>query len=298
MQLHAPFPDISRCEIKLIWANAREIEPVHADSPTRVSSEDVVWLIESGGVCLQHGLGQTTARPGEWLLLPVHARHQQFTPGSRLLSIRFQLNLPGGTPVFARGHAHCVPADSVPEFTRAARLLQQTLLPWQQMQTLALGRARIPLLENLRIEALFYAWLGEYVRLMQRLGEPGNLSQPLDPRLAAALEALRSHPMRERFSEAALAAPLQLSSRQLNRLLQAHAGQTLKGLYEARRLELARHMLRETRLPLKEIAFELGFSSPAHFSNWFRGRLQTTPTAFRNQSAPETPMPMRVMPKS
>ena len=65
-----------------------------------------------------------------------------------------------------------------------------------------------------------------------------------------------------------------------------------------RRLELARHMLRETRLPLKEIAFELGFSSPAHFSNWFRGRLQTTPTAFRNQSAPETPMPMRVMPKS
>jgi len=51
--------------------------------------------------------------------------------------------------------------------------------------------------------------------------------------------------------------------------------------YDRHRLELARDALRDSAMSVKEIAFELGFNSPPHFSNWFPRRQGCAPRAFR-----------------
>ena len=50
---------------------------------------------------------------------------------------------------------------------------------------------------------------------------------------------------------------------------------------DVRRLDEARSLLLHTNLPIKRIAYSLGFSSPFHFANRFRLRCGQTPTGFR-----------------
>lgn len=47
------------------------------------------------------------------------------------------------------------------------------------------------------------------------------------------------------------------------------------------RLDKAQTLLRETRLPVAEVAFECGFTHQEHLTRLFRRRFQTTPAAYR-----------------
>ena len=51
------------------------------------------------------------------------------------------------------------------------------------------------------------------------------------------------------------------------------------------RLARAQRMLRETRLPIKRIAYAAGFSSPTHLAVVFRRELHTTPQQYRQTGA-------------
>lgn len=56
-------------------------------------------------------------------------------------------------------------------------------------------------------------------------------------------------------------------------------GQTVFGLLSDRRLELGRMELLEKQKPISEIAFELGYSSPQHFSSAFKKKFGVSPNA-------------------
>ncbi len=49
----------------------------------------------------------------------------------------------------------------------------------------------------------------------------------------------------------------------------------------SRRLSIACLMLRQTDLPVSQIAYSLGFTSPSYFTRMFRARYDISPTAFR-----------------
>jgi len=93
------------------------------------------------------------------------------------------------------------------------------------------------------------------------------------------------------FMEANCARPLQasdvalqvgLSTRHLNRLFHQHQGLPLNAALTAIRLERARQMLLEDPdAPVKQIAYESGFSSPAYFSHCFRKAFGVTPRQCR-----------------
>ncbi|WP_417670604.1 helix-turn-helix domain-containing protein [Roseibium sp.] len=82
----------------------------------------------------------------------------------------------------------------------------------------------------------------------------------------------------------AVAEQLDMSERSLQRMIAAE-GTSFRKLIEDTRRKLAMHYLRETDLPLKEIAFLLGFSEMSAFSraakNWF-GR---SPKSYRDALA-------------
>lgn len=82
---------------------------------------------------------------------------------------------------------------------------------------------------------------------------------------------------------AELARSLAISSRQLERLFSEQLGMSVGRQYRAIRLEHARTLLRESSLPVGEVAVACGFAGPSHFSRVFNSTEGCTPSAYRRR---------------
>ncbi len=74
-----------------------------------------------------------------------------------------------------------------------------------------------------------------------------------------------------------------LSSNYLSSLFHRECGMTLRRYVESRRIERACGFLRQSRHPVKEIAYALGFADPPHFSHAFRRVMGMSPLAYRGR---------------
>ena len=101
-----------------------------------------------------------------------------------------------------------------------------------------------------------------------------------DERLTAALELMESHPG-EPLTRAETARRIGLSTRQLDRLFAGKMGTSYAGHYRSIRLERARDLLRQSAVPITEIALGCGFSSASHFSRAYREAFGVTPASER-----------------
>ena len=70
----------------------------------------------------------------------------------------------------------------------------------------------------------------------------------------------------------------------LNRALKETLNETTTQIISKRVLYEAKKRLDESNWRIAEIAFALGFSEAAHFSNFFKKRMQVSPTEFRKLS--------------
>jgi len=91
-------------------------------------------------------------------------------------------------------------------------------------------------------------------------------------RVAEVLDAVRRHldeSYRETVDVPALARKFGVSQNHLARKFRAQHGLTLQRYVLGRRVELARHLLGHTRLPLKAVAIEAGLGNPQYFHRQF-----------------------------
>lgn len=79
---------------------------------------------------------------------------------------------------------------------------------------------------------------------------------------------------------------LNLHPNYLNSVIKSKTGRTVTDWISKRTLSLAKTLLLNTPLSLKEIAYQLGFSEPTHFSRFFKNNTQLTPNAFRKLNRP------------
>jgi len=82
-----------------------------------------------------------------------------------------------------------------------------------------------------------------------------------------------------------IARHLRVDRRTLHRRLDAE-GLTFSGLLDQVRSDLARRHLRESDLPLGEVAELLGFASPSSFSHWFHHLFGCSASQWSKQAAP------------
>lgn len=282
---YARFPqlDLNECRTLLIWANERDLEPQHLHMQAGFEDTTVCWLIERGTVTLTGPEGVVSSGAGNWLFPGrVHAE-QQFSARARILSIRFVLTHRGGEPLFLRPYSRVLTSSKEPALEKAGRRLSRYLAPWSATESLVVGRSRIPLDQNFFIEAAFYQWIAAYIQVQHRMGEIMQIPRQGDARVRQALTRLEQIPFQDGFSEAELAQECGLSVNQLHRLFKRETGESPFQYYDRLRLERARHALCETGMQVKEIAYELGFSSSPHFTNWFKKRQGEGPRIFRNR---------------
>lgn len=116
---------------------------------------------------------------------------------------------------------------------------------------------------------------GQRMALRERL-------QASHPRLLAAISAMERH-LEEPLSGQQIAREVGLSKRQVERLFRGYLGCTFSQHYLELRLVRAQLLLRQTSLPILEIALACGFVSASHFSRSYRERFGRTP---RDERAP------------
>ena len=101
-----------------------------------------------------------------------------------------------------------------------------------------------------------------------------------DPTVSAALAYIRENLGRP-FGSTDIAAHLGISRARLDRLFSATLDTSVRKEVLRLRIVEAEHLLRTTDLPLKAIAAQTGFSSPAHFSTAFRQTTGVSPSTHR-----------------
>jgi len=90
---------------------------------------------------------------------------------------------------------------------------------------------------------------------------------------------------RQNHSAHYYAEQLSVTAKQLNRTCQKAYNQTTLTLIHQRVSLEAKRLLFYTAEPVKEIAYQLGFQDPAHFTNFFRRHTALSPESFRHQMA-------------
>lgn len=287
-RVEQPKLDFYGLQPRLIWAHERTLAAQYLDMDTTAGASDTVaWFIKRGEVTVSYGRGAAArAGVGEWLLLRAENGRQHFTPGTRLMSLRFHLRLRGGKPLFARRRDVVVTGANAEPLRQAGRDLVEEFERVEAPGTMYVARDRLKIVDNFRIEALFMHWLGRYVEAMLNAGEKPEEAGTRDSRVTKALILIEDHFMREKFSETELARRCGLGVNQLGRLFRNEQGMSPFQYYEGRRMELAKHALADSSLAIKEVSFELGFSSPPHFSNWFSERTGMSPRTWRITKGP------------
>lgn len=88
-----------------------------------------------------------------------------------------------------------------------------------------------------------------------------------------------------------IAGSVEMSQFHFARKFRASTGQSPHAFLTEQRMVRARQLLRETDLPLAEVATRVGYQTQAHFTGVFRRYVGVTPRVYRFQSpqAPEVP---------
>jgi len=100
------------------------------------------------------------------------------------------------------------------------------------------------------------------------------------PKLIAVIEHMEQN-LEEPLSCAELAARVDLSTRQLERLFSKYMNHVPTRYYLDLRLNRARYLLRQTSLPVLSVALAAGFVSASHFSKCYREHFSHAPSEER-----------------
>ncbi|TYB89698.1 AraC family transcriptional regulator [Oceaniovalibus sp. ACAM 378] len=120
---------------------------------------------------------------------------------------------------------------------------------------------------------------------MERQAGPAALDDGTDQcaadRISAAFTALIERDFRTGHGVSDYAAQLGVTATHLSRCCKITSGRTASALLQDRVHFEARRLLRETRVPIKDVAQSLGFRSAAYFTRAFHLKTGQTPSAFR-----------------
>lgn len=125
-----------------------------------------------------------------------------------------------------------------------------------------------------------------YIKLLEAIAEqsaPVNAGHGKSrARFLKALEYI-SENFKDRVTREEVAAYAGVSGAQMNRLFKSHLGKTFIEALNQRRLEYARGLVRNTKIRIRDVALESGFTHPDYFIQVFRKRFRTTPLQMRKQ---------------
>jgi len=135
-------------------------------------------------------------------------------------------------------------------------------------------------------EHAFYHWLSLFLIFSNQLQSSTREQCHMDENARNLIrfnEELEEH-FRKEFKVEFYLEKLGIAVKALSRLTQEHYKLSPKSVIDQRRMLELRRLLKATSLPIKEIAYKMGFDEPTNMVKYFRKHSGTTPTAFRECS--------------
>ncbi|WOO43638.1 AraC family transcriptional regulator [Rubellicoccus peritrichatus] len=263
----------------LYWAYQGEL-PDWAERFIFDNQTSAAWRLDSGEVELEFGADREHYVAPCWIFPRRQMGRQQFSPNARLLSIRFNLYWPGERVVYPQEVSHQFPIDRFPKFNKRSEALVEfaKTIPGDQL-VISMRESDLASVVNLQIH--IWQWVAEYLALLNELRVELYPGSALDSRVTRALEYIQKVSLSERVTEKDIAANCGLSLSQMNRLFQQQVGHSPIRVLESRRMQAAHTALLYSTQSIKALAYELGFSSPQHFSLWFRKKQKVSPREYR-----------------
>lgn len=266
-----------------------EIETVHiADEPLAIR-EACLLLLVSGDVLARDREDEcVSAGPGDVITVPAGG-YCQVTGRTRPAEVvwfragdawaREAAALAGVEmePSGARFHVDRCGSEAA---RRTARIVRELSSPRE-----ADGRPWALVAASRHLELLAIAVAPRATALAPDSRRAGARARALRVRFLEIVEELESQPL-EDVSLTSVAEALGTSERHASRLFRSEMGTTFREHLAGLRLDRAKRLLRETDLPVIEVAAEAGWSSLGHFTTTFRQRIGLTPTGYRAVTSP------------
>jgi len=273
--------DWSQVTTELIFLYDSAIHPEHL-TLRRYFEDFSALLIREGEATLETAKGEVVrAGPGHWVLAPQGERSQRFAPGSRVLSIHFLLSWPGRLPVYDWNGVVVIPSADFPGMEEAGERLLHYVTTEVGVDGRVVRHTRRPFRDFFGLYRHFFHWMEYFVGALATQGIYPTRQGMADTRALKVAQLLERRSFREPLLQAELAAEVNLSVNQLTRIFRSHFRMTPKAYMEQRRAREAYLRVQNSKDSFKEIAYDLGFYSPAHFSTWFGQRFLHTPREVR-----------------
>lgn len=146
---------------------------------------------------------------------------------------------------------------------------------------LALEHGRADPIRPVMLRALALELCCEAARALSPV--PGEKTLSRYAERMAEFEALIRLHLRKKWRLGDYAAAMRITPTQLSRISRAIVGVAASSHLEARLMQEAQRMLAYTRMPIAEVAYDLGYDDPAYFSRAFRRTTGEAPGAYRNR---------------
>lgn len=278
-----PLREWAYIHTQLHWIYDHEVPAQHRDRPVNKQREGYsAWFLRQGKAVVETSTGETfKAGPGDWLFVPTEKIHQQFSKDARILSLHFLCQWPSGENILSGAGGLVVDGSECPALERRASQLER------------LVRHHVPGAEThyaslfsdyehfLAFHTLFLQWLALWFKSQKAHGRGLSRLAADDDRLLRAVRCLNTAPLDSPLPHETLETVSGLSEAHLNRLFVAEYGLTIRKSWDRRRLNFAKTCLETSRMPVKEVAYNLGFRSDSHFMKWFKERTGKRPKEYR-----------------
>lgn len=258
--------------------------PVHESNRRRESDHTYgywVWLLLKGEVRVTSRNGAWRAKPGQWLISPQEVIAQAFSREASILSLHFSCQWPTGDNLFSGRQGTLLEASRYPALEEAARRLLTHVQ--QRFPSVEVHFAHQPARysEFLDLQRLFSRWLDAFGAAMECEGRQFMHIGQMDERVMKAVRTLNEAPMDRALPVEILERDTGLGRAHLDRLFYRTLGSAIRAFWDKRRLDSARTLLSTTKMPIKEMAFRLGFKQASHFTKWFLRMNSETPMCYR-----------------
>ena len=223
----------------------------------------VIFYICSGQLTVRcQDVGQT-ARPGQVVFLNCHLPHEYYGSAEFIWLHLDGVNTQQLWDGVCREHGGFV--FDTPCADEIRRRIYEVIYACRNEQ----------LPHEMLLSEMLYALL--IACLMSRTEEADPTSD--DP-IQASMQFIRKHYHLDLTLED-MARQGSMSKYHFSRLFKKHCGYSPHEFLTLTRLNRAKHLLKTTDLPIKQIAQEVGYQSVASFTNTFTGRVGVTPSRFR-----------------
>lgn len=284
-----PLREWAYIHTQLDWIYDHEVPARHRKRPVDKRDRYSAWFLRRGHVVVETAGGEKLeAGPGQWVFVPTEKIHQHFSDDARILSLHFLCQWPSGENILSETSGLVVEGSDHPALERKAVQLER------------LVRRHVPGAEThyasrfsdyehfLAFHTLFLQWLALWFKTQKQGGSGLSRLAADDDRLLRAVRCLNTAPLDSPLPHETLRTVSGLGEAHLNRLFVAEYGLTIRKTWDRRRLNFAKTCLETSRMPVKEIAYNLGFRSDTHFMKWFKEHTGNRPKEYRQNHREQT----------